>query len=109
MLIIALLAAMPALTDQQLIALATRRYDKRAVMNRREVIGRYHGIEVIAEYPCSDICPDYTARIIRLAVEPGRACAAANGVTAARRVPVGIAAVNRAYCVPKPIAAIRPR
>jgi hypothetical protein len=100
----AALAAPPALSDAELVAYATRSYDHAAMMFRHVVLGVNHGQTVVADFPCSDLCPDYTTRIIHYDLEPGAACAAAGGVTVTRRVPYSIAMVNKDFCVPKALA-----
>ena len=58
------------------------------MMGKRITLGRHHGVPVVVEFPCSDICPQYTTQIIHYDIAPGAACEAAGGVTldAARAV-----------------------
>ena len=99
------LAAEPRqLTDAELIAYDSQPFDHAAMMGKRVVVGLYRRVRVVAEFPCSDVCPNYTTRIVHLDVAPGAACEAAGGVTQARRVPFSIAMVERDFCVPKPLA-----
>jgi len=98
-------AAPPKLSDADLIAYAAQPFDHMAMMGKRITIGLYRGAPVIAEFPCSDICPQYTTRLIHFDIAPGAACAAAGGVTQLRRVPFSIAMVEREFCIPKPLAA----
>jgi len=98
-------AGPPKLSDADLVAYAAQPFDHMAMMGKRITIGLYRGAPVIAEFPCSDICPQYTTRIIRFDIAPGAACAAAGGVTQTRRVPFSIAMVEREFCIPKPLAA----
>jgi hypothetical protein len=95
------------LTDVELIAYDARPFDHAAMMGKRVTIGLYDGARVVADFPCSDVCPNYTTRIVHLDVAPGAACAAAGGVTEARRVPFSIAMVERDFCVPRPLAGAR--
>jgi hypothetical protein len=90
-----------ALTSWDIAAYAERPYDKARRQNTREVLGTHHGVRVIAEYPCSDVCPDYTTRIIHYAVGPGRSCALIGGRAQTRLVPRGIAVSRQSFCVPK--------
>jgi hypothetical protein len=92
------------LTDAGLVAYAARPFDKAAMMERRIELGRHRGVPVVAEFPCSDICPAYTVRIIHYAVAPGAPCDAAGGVTETRSVPFSIATREEAFCIPKPLA-----
>ena len=97
----ALATATPrALTDADLLAYAAKPYDKAALMERRVALGLHHGAPVVADFPCSDICPDYTVRIIHYDVDPGPACARVGGVVESRSVPVSIAVTERSFCVP---------
>jgi hypothetical protein len=98
-------AAPHELSDAELVAYAARPFDQMAMMGKRITIGLYRGAPVIAEFPCSDVCPQYTTRLIHYDIAPGAACAAAGGVTQQRRVPFSIAMVERDFCVPKPLAA----
>jgi len=97
-------AAEDTLTDAALTAYAAQPFDRQAMMGRQVVIGVHHGAKVVAEFPCSDVCPDYTTRIIHYDAAPGPACDAIGGVTAIRRVPFSIAVVEKPFCVPKVLA-----
>ncbi|WP_234411338.1 hypothetical protein [Rhodanobacter thiooxydans] len=45
-------------------AWAGKPWDKAALMHTTVEVGRYRGVPVMAEHPCSDVCPQYTVRII---------------------------------------------
>jgi hypothetical protein len=92
--------SLPEVSDSEILTSARSRYDKRAMMNKTVAIGLHNGARVIAEYPCSDICPDYTVRIIRYEV-PLEACPSFDGVVVRHRVPRGIATTTEEYCVPR--------
>ena len=47
------------------------------MMEKRITLGLHHGVPVVVEFPCSDICPQYTTRIVHYDLAPGAACAAA--------------------------------
>jgi hypothetical protein len=96
--------AAPVLTDADLVAYAARPYDKAAMMEKRITIGVHHGVPVIVDFPCSDICPQYTTQVIHYDLGPGAPCAAAGGVTVTRMVPFSIAVVEKQFCVPKVLA-----
>jgi len=100
-------AAPRNLSDADLVAYAAAPFDHAAMMFKRITLGLHHGAPVVVEFPCSDICPQYTTQIIHYDLAPGAACAAAGGVTVTRRVPFSIAMVDKAFCVPKPLAAGR--
>jgi hypothetical protein len=99
------IAAPASLSDADLIAYVAQPYDHAAMMGRRITIGLYRGAPLVAEFPCSDICPQYTTRIVHYDIAPGAACEAAGGVTQWRRVPFSIAMVEREFCIPGPLAA----
>jgi len=92
------------LSDAALAAYAAKPYDKAAMMERRVTLGRNHGVAVVADFPCSDVCPAYTVRIIHYDLAPGPACAAAGGVTEKRLVPFSIAVTEKAFCIPQALA-----
>jgi hypothetical protein len=92
------------LTDAALTAYAAASYDKAAMMAQHVQLGRHHGVAVVADFPCSDVCPAYTVRIIHYAVAPGPACAAAGGVSEMREVPFSIATREEAFCLPAVLA-----
>jgi len=92
------------LTDDALVAYAAAPYNKAAMMERTVDLGRHRGVPVVAEFPCSDVCPAYTVRIIHYAVPPGAPCDAAGGVTQTWQVPFGIGTREEAFCVPGPLA-----
>jgi hypothetical protein len=96
------------LSDEALRAYAAQPYDKAAVRLTHEVVGRHRGVSVVVDYICSDICPDYTVRIIHYDVEPGGACDRAGGVSQLLAVPTGPAMGAREFCMPK-ILVERPR
>lgn len=96
------LAAAPVrqLTDADLTAYAAKPFDKAAMMFKRVALGMHHGALVVADFPCGDVCPNYTVRIIHYDAPPGPACAKLGGVTETRSVPVSIAVEEKTYCVP---------
>jgi hypothetical protein len=92
------------LDDAALKAYAAQSFDPRAMMGRTVELGRHHGVPVVAEFPCSDVCPQYTVRIIHYRLPPGTDCAAAGGVARDAPVPVAIASTYETFCVPKALA-----
>jgi hypothetical protein len=89
------------LTERDIADHAARPWNKSEMMNRRVRLGTHHGAYVVADYPCSDVCPDYTTRIIHYDIPPGIACAGVGGVLRYAIVPSGgISANRRAFCVP---------
>jgi hypothetical protein len=101
-------AAKPApplrrVTDRDLLRYAAAPFDRRAMMFRHVVLGRHHGLVVVADHPCGDVCPQYTRRIVHYDVTPER-CAKAGGIVVEELVPAGIAVRRRPYCEPKVLA-----
>ena len=97
-------AAPRNLSDADLVAYAHAPYDAGAMMGKQITLGLHRGVPVVVEFPCSDICPQYTTQIIHYDAPPGAACAAAGGVTQTRSVPFSIAVIQRDFCIPKPLA-----
>ncbi|HEV2541103.1 MAG TPA: hypothetical protein VGU03_15535 [Frateuria sp.] len=89
------------LDDATLAAYAARPFDKRMMMGQTVELGRNHGLPVVAEFPCSDLCPQYTVRIIHYRLPTDADCAGAGGIQESVPVPVAIAALPRDFCVPK--------
>jgi hypothetical protein len=91
------------LSDRDLRRYAAARFDKRALMFRRIVLGRHHGTLVVADHPCGDVCPQYTRRIVHYDVPP-ELCAGAGGIVEEVMVPSGIAVTRKRFCVPRVLA-----
>ncbi|HEY2707006.1 MAG TPA: hypothetical protein VGI95_03040 [Caulobacteraceae bacterium] len=98
------LAATPMLTDADLVAYAAKPYDRAAMMEKQITLGVHHGARVLVDFPCSDICPQYTTQIIHYDVAAGAPCTAIGGVTVARNVPYSIAVIKKQFCVPRVLA-----
>ncbi|WP_049623893.1 hypothetical protein [Frateuria defendens] len=94
-------AATPVLGDVALRAYAERPWDKAALMGSTVRLGTHHGVPVVAEYPCADVCPQYTVRIIHYELPPGLGCADAGGVERSVGVPVAIAVLPKTFCFPR--------
>jgi hypothetical protein len=88
------------ISDAALLDYASQGYDKRAQMFKRVVLGTNHGLQVIANFPCSDLCPDDTVRVIHYDV-PLSACSNGGGVVKELVVPMGIAMGPERFCFPK--------
>jgi hypothetical protein len=87
------------LTDQDILDYATAEYDKEEMMFQKVEVGSHNGMLLIAEFPCSDLCPDNTIRVIRYDVE-NEECEALGGVLHIIFVPSDIAMVEEEYCFP---------
>ena len=107
--IIAIVVASPfvlaggALSDNDILSAAMKAYDKRQKENTKEFIGIHDGKKVIAIYPCGDICPDYTKRVIHYAINIDD-CEENGGVIKQVRVTRGRSSNKESFCVPKVLA-----
>ena len=93
------------LDDAALAAYAAKPFDKQAMMGQTVELGRNRGVPVVAWFPCSDVCPQYTVRIIHYRLPEGADCARAGGVEKSVAVPVAIAVLPRTFCVPEALVA----
>jgi len=92
------------LDDAALKAYADKPFDKAAMMHTTQPLGRHHGQPVVAEFPCSDVCPQYTVRIIHYQLPEGVSCDSVGGVEKDILVPVAIAVRSKTFCVPRVVA-----
>lgn len=87
--------------DASLIAFVRQKFDPMSDETRwRRTLGTHNGTPVTVYYTCSDVCPNYTKRVLRYNVLPGPACERAGGVAREIVVPMGIGAGPRRFCVP---------
>jgi hypothetical protein len=63
-------------------------------------LGSHRGVPVIVSYTCSDVCPDYTKRIVRYNLPPDEECTRVGGISRNIVVPSGIGTGLRRYCIP---------
>jgi hypothetical protein len=91
------------LTDAALVRYAASRFDARKMMFRHEVVGLHRGTLVVADFPCGDVCPQYTRRIIHYQVDMSR-CSAVGGIVVDELIPLGIAVRRKPYCEPAVLA-----
>ena len=99
-------AAAPGSTDAAaLLAYANAPWDKAALMHSTVEVGRLHGVPVVAEFPCADVCPQYTVRIIHYRLPPDASCASVGGVEKEVLVPVAITVMSKTFCIPEPLVA----
>jgi hypothetical protein len=92
------------LTDDALADYAARPFDKAVMMERHITLGRHHGAEVVADFPCSDVCPQYTVRVIHYVLAGEADCASIGGVEQDKAIPVAIESTIQRFCVPKVLA-----
>jgi hypothetical protein len=99
-------AGTPAQMDAAALqAWAGQPWDKAALMNTSVELGRYRNVPVVAEFPCSDVCPQYTVRIIHYQLPPEASCASVGGVEKEVLVPIAITVRPKTFCIPEPLVA----
>ena len=99
-------AGTPAQMDAAALqAWASKPWDKAALMNTTVELGRYRNVPVVAEFPCSDVCPQYTVRIIHYQLPPEASCASVGGVEKEVLVPIAITVRPKTFCIPEPLVA----
>ena len=99
-------AAVAGTTDAAaLIAYANAPWDKATLAHSTVEVGRLHGVPVVAEFPCADVCPQYTVRIIHYRLPPDASCASVGGVEKEVLVPVAITVMSKKFCIPEPLVA----
>ena len=88
------------LTDEDMSALLTKKFDLYELSGSQVALGIYKGILVIAEFPCSDVCPMNTVKIIRYNIESSE-CHNTEGEVEELLTPISISEGLVPYCVPK--------
>ncbi|MEO8859215.1 MAG: hypothetical protein ABI343_19680 [Burkholderiaceae bacterium] len=86
-------------------ARAAKPWDKASLMGTTVVLGSYRGVPVVAEHPCSDVCPQYTVRIIHYQLPVGASCASVGGAEKQVLVPIAITVRPKTFCIPEPLVA----
>lgn len=104
--------ALRALTVQEVVDYDAAPYvppkeGLRRLVGQHFVLGTLDGIPVKVDTFCSDVCPDYTTRVVYLEPPAGKACAEAGGVETKVSIPVSIARQLRTFCLPKVIVDAR--
>ncbi|MDE2182154.1 MAG: hypothetical protein KGJ78_03955 [Alphaproteobacteria bacterium] len=92
-------ASTDALTDGQLVSRAAAVFAVKQVP-ADPVLGIHHGIRVIVDIRCGDICPAYTVRIIHYDMPAGAECTKMGADIATVMVPRSIAVGQENFCVP---------
>ena len=87
--------------DAALVDFVRRQFDPMGDARRwPRALGTHRGVPVIVSYTCSDVCPNYTKRIVRYNLPPGEDCTRAGGIAKAIVVPRGSGTGRRRYCIP---------
>ena len=87
------------LFDSELLSYAQSSYNQSEMMDKDLLLGSYHGNVVRVQFPCSDVCPMYTERIIFYDV-PLPACTFSGAEVKKVIVPEDIGAGLKDFCVP---------
>lgn len=74
-------------------------FDKEEMMHKSIILGMYNGTKVVAEHPCSDLCPSYTIRVVRFDVSLD-GCDRVGGIKKEFEVPIRTTLITKEYCVP---------
>jgi hypothetical protein len=91
-------------TDESLITYAQNDFDRGEMMYKHVELGVHHGAPVVADFPCADVCPDKTTRIIHYKLDDGQSCSSVKGVERTISVPTGLGKSEEKFCVPKVLA-----
>jgi hypothetical protein len=87
--------------DAALIDFVRRPFDPMSDETRwPRMLGTHRGVRVIVSYTCSDLCPDYTKRVVHYDLPPGEDCTRVGGLSKDIVVPRGIGTGLRRYCIP---------
>ena len=95
--------ALPPIDDAAVLAFVKTPFDPKAGGRWPQwprTLGMLRGVPVVISYACSDVCPDYTKRIVRYNVTAGPECDQIGGISKDIVVPRGIGAGPRRYCIP---------
>jgi hypothetical protein len=75
------------------------------LMHSTVELGTFKGVPLVAEFPCSDVCPQYTVRIIHYRLPADASCASVGGVEKQVLVPIAITVMPKTVCIPEPLVA----
>lgn len=95
--------ALPPIDDAAVLAFVKKPFDPRSGGRRHDwprTLGMLRGVPVVISYTCSDLCPEYTRRIVRYNVTAGPECDRVGGISKDIVVPRGIGVGKARYCIP---------
>ena len=92
------------LSDAELINIAKQQNRQPQSHTSRSVIGVHHGVNVIEEFQCSDVCPENTMRVVHYDIDDAAQCSNVGGVVKSILTPIAIAVMPKDYCLPAVIA-----
>ena len=92
------------LSDAALITIAKQDDRQPQSHTSSSVIGVHHGVNVIEEFHCSDLCPENTIHIVHYDIDDKAQCDRIGGVTKSILTPIAITVMPKDYCLPAVIA-----
>lgn len=90
----------PVFTDEELLTYAQSSFDKAKMMSQDMTLGTHNEARVRVTFPCADMCPQNTTRIIRYDVDVSR-CSSVGGVVKALAIPSAAGLTTESFCFPK--------
>ena len=103
-LLLSVAACTKNLSDADLLSYASRAFDKGKMQGKHIVLGNHQGVPVVADYPCADLCPAHTVRVIHYDVGGESDCRRVGGTPRTLWVPEGIGNAPKLFCLPKVLA-----
>lgn len=90
----------PVFTDEELLTYAQSSFDKAKMMSQDITLGTHNAARVRVTFPCADLCPQNTTRIIRYDVDVSQ-CASVGGVVKSLAIPSAAGLTTESFCFPK--------
>lgn len=88
------------ITNEEVLSYASSEYDKKEMSHKSIVLGIHNSLKLLATFRCSDLCPEYTARILHYDVEL-ESCISKGGAIRAITIPMGWGRGPKEHCIPK--------
>jgi len=88
------------LSDNDLLDYVNSDFDKEKMMNKEIIIGQHNGIPVRASFPCADMCPDRTTKVVSYDLEISE-CQKKGGVVKSTSTPSLSGTSSIELCFPK--------
>ncbi len=92
------------LSDSELLRYAQSDYSKEEMSGKDFILGYHNNTPVRVSFPCADVCPEYTLRIIRYDINNSQ-CLASGGELKSILIPIAISVKLQELCFPKPVIA----
>lgn len=93
-----------SISESALLSYASTSYDKYRIEKQPVVLGLLDGTPIVADFICSDLCPNYTVRVIHFDLNKDQRCSSVGGVEKVIRIPVSIATMDKVFCFPRVLA-----